>query len=96
VLLFFQLAFALLIAIVWGASYGVSIISGTPSPPAELSGLMLAAMTWLFSLAARTASGPRPRRRRLLRRRIIEMLEEVDDDGDGEGGAPEDDEAESR
>lgn len=58
---FLRIVVALLVAGIWGAAYGQSIVTGSPTPPAELSGLMLAVVTWLFAGAAREAVGRAPK-----------------------------------
>jgi hypothetical protein len=49
---------AVLVMVVWGALYGkYLLVAGTPTPPAEVSGIMLAVVTWLIAGAAKKASG---------------------------------------
>lgn len=53
-----RIAVAVVVTVVWTASYGKSIlVTGAPTPPPELSGIMLGVVTWLFASAARAAGG---------------------------------------
>lgn len=74
---------AVLVTGVWVAAYGQAVIvPGTPTPPAELSGIMLAVVTWLFAGAARDVAGNRPPSERLRRRIGRWLLGEKESDTD--------------
>lgn len=81
-----RIAAAVVVIAIWAAAYGKSLlITGTPTPPAELSGLMLAVVTWLFAGAAKSASGT-PTRTGELRRAVGKWLLGVKNGG-GNGAA---------
>jgi membrane associated rhomboid family serine protease len=48
-----RIAIAILVAIVWAVVYLASVLNPDVSAPAELSGVMLGVVTWLFSGAMR-------------------------------------------
>lgn len=56
---------AIIVTLIWAAGYTVAIFDRTFSPAPELSGVMLAVVTWLFGAEVRKALSDRasdPRR----------------------------------
>lgn len=43
-----RIAVALIVTMIWAAGYIAAIVDRTFSPPAEVSGVMLGVVTWLF------------------------------------------------
>jgi hypothetical protein len=65
---------AVVVIALWTALFGkYLLVPGTPQPPAELSGIMLAVVTWLFAGAAKNAGDGSSSRdlRRLLARWLL-------------------------
>lgn len=82
-----RIATAVVVIAIWAAAYGKSLlVTGAPTPPAELSGLMLAVVTWLFAGAAKAAGSTTgaPSRSAELRRAVGRWLLRSDKGG-GDG-----------
>lgn len=56
-----RIGIALVVMAVWVATYGKYLVSGGVSPPAELSALMLAVVTWALGADVRDAITARRR-----------------------------------
>lgn len=54
---YLRVGVAVVVTIVWTAGYGKAILTGAQTPPAELSGIMLAVVTWLFGSEAKRLLG---------------------------------------
>lgn len=48
-----RIAFAIVILIIWAAGYTLAFFDRTFTPAPELSGIMLATITWLFGAEIR-------------------------------------------
>lgn len=52
-----RIAVAVIVTIIWAAGYIMAIIDRTFSPPAEVSGVMLGVVTWLFGAEVKKRLG---------------------------------------
>jgi hypothetical protein len=50
-----RIGIAVVVTAVWTATYGKYLVAGGASPPAELSGLMFAVVTWALGAELRDA-----------------------------------------
>lgn len=54
-----RVAVAIVITLIWAAGYTLAFFDRTFQPAPELSGVMLAAMTWLFGSEIKSRLGKR-------------------------------------